>query len=741
METYQYSNFALISQHLIISICALLLPLAASAQTQQGHVRTLGRPDAKGVALSGVAVRVKGEHNAVLSGADGSFAIALPGKKNGEAYVLQQVRKAGYELNENGVIGRQFAFSDKVPLTLVMVSTSQLQADKQRIENTAYQVAERNYKTKMEALERQREAGSLAAEQYRAEIQDLQDKFEKYQSLIDDLAEHYAHTDYDLLDEHDREINLCIEQGDLDRADSLIHALFNPVDALRRNKEALAHIDQSESQARQLLAQANSDMAAVLKQQERDAEYLYQLYTIALARYDNEKAAQYIETRAELDTMNVDWQNDAGRYINDFIGDYSRTLYYYQRVLRHSLIQFGEENEWVARGYNNCGFVYNQLGDYTTALDYHFKALSIREKVFGPEHYSVAGSFNNIGSVYANQGDNHRALEFYQKALTIHMKVYGEEHLNVAASYNNIGFAYDKQGDYPKALEYYQDALTIVEKILGPEHVKVATSYNNVGMIYSQMGDYTKALEYLQKAQTTLEKVLGDGHPTLATLYNNIGLTYQRQGDYSKALEFHQKALAIRENAVGNEHPEIAICYNNIGEVYFKQGDYAKALELHIKAIEIEERSLGPEHPSLATSYRNVAGTYRKLKDYPKALEYLLKALEINKKSDEPDHLTVASTYTNIGIVYEHLNDYPKALECFQKALVIFEKQYGPEHYDIAMTHTYIAADNYKLGNYPESLASLQKALIIFEKTVGTDNPKTQSVKKMIERVNSKMNE
>ena len=109
-----------------------------TAQTQQGIVKTIGKPGHKGQALSGVTVRVKGEHNAAVSRADGTFSLAMSGKKNGQPYTLQQVQKSGYELNEKMVLGRQYAFSSTVPLTIVMVSTAQLQADKQRIEQNAY---------------------------------------------------------------------------------------------------------------------------------------------------------------------------------------------------------------------------------------------------------------------------------------------------------------------------------------------------------------------------------------------------------------------------------------------------------------------------------------------------------------------------------------------------------------------------------------------------------------------------
>ena len=83
-----------------LSVCFVL-----SAQTQQGYVKTLGRPNQKGVALSGVSVLVKGGHNAVLSGQDGTFGMPMPGKKQGDSYALQQVQKQGYELKDKNAQG------------------------------------------------------------------------------------------------------------------------------------------------------------------------------------------------------------------------------------------------------------------------------------------------------------------------------------------------------------------------------------------------------------------------------------------------------------------------------------------------------------------------------------------------------------------------------------------------------------------------------------------------------------
>ena len=327
----------------IISI--LLSTLLSFSQIQKGYVKTLGRPNQKGQALSGVSVRIKGAHNTVLSKNDGSFGMTI----QGDSYVLQQVQKSGYDLKEHSIIGREYAYSSQVPLTIVMVSSKQLQEDKQRIENKAYEVAERNYKSQMDLLEKQKDNNSITIEQYRQQIQALQDKFEKYQSMIESLADHYAHTDYDDLDEKEREINIYIENGELEKAEALLNSIGI--------QQKISEIEKNLKDAQKMKDAASEDWAAILKKQEKDAEYLYQLYTISLARFDNEKAQFYIETRAELDTTNIEWQNEAGLFIQNYLADYALALSYHQRVLRQALAQYGEKNDWVAVSYNNIGLV------------------------------------------------------------------------------------------------------------------------------------------------------------------------------------------------------------------------------------------------------------------------------------------------------------------------------------------------------------------------------------------------
>ena len=640
------------------------------AQTQQGYVKTLGRPEKKGEALSGVTVRVKGEHNYVTSENDGTFSMLLANKKNGDAYSLQQVQKNDYELNESDIIGRKLAFSDKVPLTIVMVSSAQLQADKQRIENNAYKTAEKNYKAKYDLIEKQLKDNAITIEHYRKEIQGLQDKFEKYQLLIDGLAEHYAHTDYDELDEKDREINICIENGELERADSLIGVL-------ERNMEALAKIDMQISQANDIIAQANEDMAAVLRQQEKDAEYLYQLYTIALAQFENEKAARYIEDRAKLDTTNFIWQTEAGQFAQDYLADYDKALDYFHRALRLAKTQH-ENNHEIILAYGKIGASCFKNGMFEEALSYCDTAKTLTKNNVSDPIANVY-VFNNLGSIYFGLGNFEQSLEFFSQALSTLSSSSLTEKEFTGTLLNNIGVVLAKNGNYEGALSYYQRSLNIREAFLGKTHFLVGQVYNNIGDIYSKLGDYETALDNSKKGLEINLLSLGENHPDVALSYSNIGFYYLNLGDIPKALENCTKAMSIFDKAGMSNSLNAAKCYSNLGNAYHLNRDFDTSVSYMQKAIEVCEQLLPPIHYDIAEAHFNIGSVYYDKKMYFDAAEHYDKAIQIFEQINITEQQAYFiyneawGIYNEAGKAYDSQDDFPKAIMYYEKALHVLE--------------------------------------------------------------------
>ena len=186
-------------------------------------------------------------------------------------------RKNGYELKDKDIIGRTLVFSSHVPIYITMVDSRQLEADKKRIEDNARRVAEENYQKKKAEIEEENSRHQMTAERYRKELDDLEEKYEKYLSLIGDLADRYARTDYDELDSIDVEINICIENGELEKADSLIHTIFDPETVLERNRAAKKEIEERIKFAQAVIDKANTDREAILK----DIEYALQLANLS----------------------------------------------------------------------------------------------------------------------------------------------------------------------------------------------------------------------------------------------------------------------------------------------------------------------------------------------------------------------------------------------------------------------------------------------------------------------------
>ena len=97
-----------------------------------------------------------------------------------------------------------------------------------------------------------------------------------------------------------------------------------------------------------------------------------------------------------LDTTRVEWQNEAGRYLEENLADYEKALSYFQRCLHNAKKQYGEQSKWVATSLNNIGNVYYSQGEYAQALSHYEEALKIFRTVFGENHPSVATILDNI---------------------------------------------------------------------------------------------------------------------------------------------------------------------------------------------------------------------------------------------------------------------------------------------------------------------------------------------------------
>ena len=641
----------------------ILHAIACLAQNQSGMVKTLGRPAQKGVPLAGVTVRIAEAHNAVVSGKDGAFSLPM-NKKDGESFVIRQVQKAGYELNDRDLIGRKYAFSSTHPITIVMVSAKQLQAEKARIENNAYSVAEKNYKNKLAALEAQLKNGQIDAEKYNGQIRSLQGDFERFQSLIDGLSEHYAHIDYDDMDENEKEIAQCIENGNFDKADSLIHQCFDVTDVLSRNLKALDRIEQGISQAKDVIADTNRLMAEVLKRQAKDAEYLYQLYTIALARFDNEKAGQYILTRAELDTTNVEWTVQAAKFIADYRSDYDEAMRCYDRAERYA----SKQPTWLSTIYTNKGSIYLEQGKYVEAIKADSIALGLSLNLYGKKALLTLKLINNTAATLRKLGQLKQALVTWNTVYSIAIADKDTDREFIATVCNNISTTCADLGLHSMALEFGHKALDAYKAKGSVKGEALACC--NIGGCYSGMGQYQEALDCFDRSEQLFKKLFGEDNPQVAWVLAKKGNLYSGLGDTKKAYQYNKRSLDIykrfydaksvvvanaladfaavnpnKQEAKAQVDSALTVLISQYGErqldvahAYYTQAIISADMEQYVESERQLQRALLIYNTVIGTRYNQFsAQCYASLSDVElglnrmdKAVEYMNQAVEIN---------------------------------------------------------------------------------------------------------------
>ena len=509
---------------------AMMLSIMLSAQTQQGYVKTKGRMVngklVPGQGLTGATVSVQGRTPVLVNATDGAFSFPSPNPQ----FRLDSVRKKGYQLVDLDACPKNYVLSSN-PLYIIMETPEQQLQDKLNAERKIRRNLQKQLQAKEDELETLKAENKLSMEEYQQSLQQLYAEQENNEQLISDMAKRYSELDYDQLDEFYRQVSLCIENGELVKADSLLNTRG---DISKQVEEQLMK-GQAIQEQEKLLGKAKAVHTA---DNEELAKRCYSYFETFSTQHLNDTAAYYLELRSSLDTTRADWLEDAGFFISEYLADYDKAMGYYTRALNNRLSTQEKDNPDVANCYSGIGLIYYYQGKYVEALENHERALEIFKKVCGESHPHVATSYSNMGLVYFELGEYGRSMECYDKALIIRKKVFGEEHPDVATVYNNMGNTYIDVGDFDNALECHNKALEISKKVLGENDPNVALSYNNLGMIYHYQGNFSKAMEYYNRSLEIYTTVFGEEHPIVALTYNNMGGVYDDQGDRDKALEY-----------------------------------------------------------------------------------------------------------------------------------------------------------------------------------------------------------
>lgn len=605
----------------IFSFLLLFSFLTTGAQTihQKGFVRSVGRPDNKqGVRLPGALLRVMGSHNAVQSGKQGTFELLFNGKREGkDAFSFSSISLNGYDLLDKKIKG-PYAISTTVPVELVLVPRSL----KQKIEAKVRRQIEANYQKKLSRIQAEK---NKLGKMYAQKISQLEQEYEKRDMLIGDMVERYASLDYAHLDAFKEQLSIFIENGELERADSLIQT-----EDIRKLEAEHTALNNAAKKINQALAN-NTDKLLTIYQGKID---------LHLVNFDNDSVGYYKEKIVALDTTNVKNIHDAAQFLLENLAQYDKAEKYYRLALRQSLAQHGEAHEEVAESYGALANLYCYKSQYGIAKEYFEKSISIQTNLSGEKHKRVAEAYIGIGFICSSMMAFHEGLAYYQKADNIFKKVCGEKEPDLVPLYINMAGSCQILGKNQEAYDYYQKALKLQMEIAGENTILTAKLFHNIASYYEGMKNLDKACEYYQKAMEIRLKVVGSWHPEIASSYFAIGCLLDSGGKYDEAIECLSKSLAISLDLNGFYSSEVANTLSKIANIYYGQAKYQESEEYFLQALKSGIQVYGPDHLIVYGNYLALANAYKHQEKYAQAIEYFQNALNVlihTKGENDPD--------------------------------------------------------------------------------------------------------
>lgn len=503
----------------LVILFILNLSLSCLAITQEGTVRTIARKGQAGQPIEGAVIRLQGSHNKVASRQNGDFSLLLHDLQNGEAYAFASIYKSGYEPAEQELIGRRLPCSDQVPVEVLLVSKMQLMQEREAIETKARENVEIYYQARLDSLEQLLAAKQIDEAELTRQKQRLESQYENFEPLLQAMSDVLARTDYARMDSLTALMQQAIENGNPEEAERLLREKGS-----MEQREAVLREWGKNIQALQNEVDKNQ---AEYKKQKRDLEDdCYRLYSACLTRFQNDSANYYIQKRAALDTMNVDYQLQAGQFVMQIMADYPLAWKYYERAYRICETQYSELSGQMATTCNELGMIAKKKGDLDGAMVWYSRSLTIREKLLGKNSPAIAEALNNLGELFRAKKDFKKAMDCHKRALKIREKQ--DNVLDIAESKNNIAGLYFQQGQIDKAEALYLEVKEIYETNPKAPQDKVAGNYNNLGSICYQKGIYAEASEYFEKALFIYRKVLGDNHPLTRNAKQNSAICKQK---------------------------------------------------------------------------------------------------------------------------------------------------------------------------------------------------------------------
>lgn len=234
-----------------------------------------------------------------------------------------------------------------------------------------------------------------------------------------------------------------------------------------------------------------SPVRIVMEQQESSCQRTVREYGASLYRQALEcerrqlygDGADSMIRRADLDTMNVRWQYEAGEYFHKY-GDYSTAQKFYNRAIHKARELYGDKNQYLAHCYQLYGDNYmmwrvwgeDSKLNYADAKTYYQQAGHYWYSLLGESNRHTALIYNKMSHCWLELDNAEAARKCLDKAVGILEGHPDGDARLLAQTYENLVYVYLKlieghyaAGRYDACMELLQKSLAIEKQLHGEE--------------------------------------------------------------------------------------------------------------------------------------------------------------------------------------------------------------------------------------------------------------------------------
>jgi hypothetical protein len=206
--------FGFLPLKMLVMIGLLYSPLIICSQvSQKGIVYELSSGNKP---ITGVSIIVQGS-SLSTSDNNGQFLLVFQKKRGGEAVIIDQLYKVGYELvNKEDV--QNWAFSPTKTFTVVMCREGLLAESRRKFYKIGEDYYETEYNKSLKEFKRQMELNQISGQQYQVSVNEANEQLKKKRMELDYYADTFSRINKDNLNDMDKQALELLEEGKIEEA-------------------------------------------------------------------------------------------------------------------------------------------------------------------------------------------------------------------------------------------------------------------------------------------------------------------------------------------------------------------------------------------------------------------------------------------------------------------------------------------------------------------------------------------